>query len=148
MTYRGFRFTPSARGLRRTIRSAAVAAAIVLGAQPLTAQEQSEQSRIEQSRLDDIARIAAQQFVAARAEAEQTRPTVAPPPPGTQVNLTLQEATTRALERNLELAVERLNPQTFDLSIARIRAAYRPTLTTAFGVQSRIQAPTSTLNGG
>src|SRR5688572_3196825 len=148
MTYRGFRFTPSARGLRRTIRSAAVAAAIVLGAQPLTAQEQSEQSRIEQSRLDDIARIAAQQFVAARAEAEQTRPTVAPPPPGTQVNLTLQEATTRALERNLELAVERLNPQTFDLNLARIRAAYQPLATSQFNQRAVVQPPTNQLNGG
>ena len=64
-----------------------------------------------------------------RADIDQTRPTTPPPPPGAQVELTLDEATTRALERNLELAVERLNPQTFDLNIARIRAAYRPTAT-------------------
>ena len=54
-------------------------------------------------------------------------------PPGTAVSLTLDEATARALERNLELAVERLNPQTFDLNIARLEAAYRPTLTSQFG---------------
>ena len=53
-------------------------------------------------------------------------------PPGTPVDLTLDEATTRALERNLELAVERLNPQTFDLSIARLRAAYQPIATSQF----------------
>lgn len=102
----------------------------------------------ERARLDQIARVAGQQFVAARADAEQTRPTVPLPPPGAQVDLTLQDATERALERNLELAVERLNPQTFDLNIARIRAAYRPTATSTFGQQSRVQAPTSTLNGG
>ena len=108
----------------------------------------AQQNASERARLDDIARVAAQQFLAARAESDQTRPTVAAPPPGTQVDLTLQDATTRALERNLELAVERLNPQTFDLNIARIRAAYRPLATSTFGQQSRVQAPTSTLNGG
>ena len=122
----------------------ALAGALMLPTLALAAQ----QDAAERARLDDIARVAAQQFVAARAEAEQTRPTVPAPPPGTQVDLTLQEATTRALERNLELAVERLNPQTFDLNIARLRAAYRPTATSTFGQQSRVQAPTSTLNGG
>jgi outer membrane protein len=122
----------------------ALAAALML---PTPARAQ-QQNAAERSRLDDIARVAAQQFLAARAEADQTRPTVAAPPPGTQVDLTLQDATTRALERNLELAVERLNPQTFDLNIARIRAAYRPLATSTFGQQSRVQAPTSTLNGG
>jgi outer membrane protein TolC len=102
----------------------------------------------ERSRLDEIARVAAQQFVAARNEIEQTRPTAPQPPPGTAVDLTLEEATTRALERNLELAVERLNPQTFDLSIARLRAAYQPTATSQFLQRAVTQPPTNQLNGG
>jgi outer membrane protein len=118
---------------------------IVLAAAPVLAQDAAERSR-----LDDIARVAAQQYLAARAEVEpdQTRPTAPPPPPGTQVDLTLQEATTRALERNLELAVERLNPQTFDLNIARIQAAYRPTATSQYGHRAVVQPPTNQLNGG
>jgi len=122
---------------------------IVLAAAPALAQN-AAQDAAERSRLDDIARVAAQQYLAARAEvdADQTRPTAPPPPPGTQVDLTLQEATTRALERNLELAVERLNPQTFDLSIARIQAAYRPTATSQFGHRAVVQPPTNQLNGG
>jgi outer membrane protein TolC len=64
------------------------------------------------------------------------------------VDLTLQEATTRALERNLELAVERLNPQTFDLNIARIRAAYQPLATSQFNQRAVVQPPTNQLNGG
>jgi outer membrane protein TolC len=104
----------------------------------------------ERGRLAEIARVAGQQFAVAKAEAEanQTRPTVAPPPPGTPVDLTLEEATTRALERNLELAVERLNPQTFDLNIARIQAAYRPTMTSQIGQRAVVQPPTNQLNGG
>ncbi|MGH9255030.1 MAG: TolC family protein, partial [Vicinamibacterales bacterium] len=102
----------------------------------------------EQTRLDDIARIAAQQFIAARAEAEQTRPTAPQPAPGTPAELTLEDVTTRALERNLELAVERLNPQTFDLTIARLRAAYNPMATTQFNQRAVVQPPTNQLNGG
>jgi outer membrane protein TolC len=120
-----------------------LAGALLVAVPPAVAQDAADSAR-----LDEIARVAGQQFREARADTEQTRPTVAPPPPGTQADLSLQEATTRALERNLELAVERLNPQTFDLNIARIQAAYRPTTTTSFGQRSRIQPPTSTLNGG
>jgi outer membrane protein TolC len=117
-------------------------------ASPAAGQDRA-QDDAERSRLDDIARVAAQQYLAARAEVgEQTRPTAPPPTPGAQIDLTLQEATTRALERNLELAVERLNPQTFDLSIARIQAAYRPTATSQFGQRAVVQPPTNQLNGG
>ena len=141
MPFRVVRAIRPARGLRAFGRAALVLA-IAANAPPLAAQQQSEASR-----LNDIARVAAQQFVAARAEADQTRPS-APPPPGTRVDLTLQEATTRALERNLELAVERLNPQTFDLNIARIRAAYQPLATSQFNQRAVVQPPTNQLNGG
>jgi len=112
--------------------------------QPAGAQGQSDGAR-----LDDLARQAARDFAAATSPAlDQTRPAAPTPPPGTQVELTLDDATARALERNLDIAVERLNPQTFDLNIARIRAAYRPTATSTIGQLSRVQPPTSTLNGG
>jgi outer membrane protein TolC len=126
-----------------TVRSLAILA--LLAAAPAAAQDAAERAR-----LDEIARVAAQRFVAARTagDADQTRPTNPPPPLGTQVDLTLQDATTRALERNLELAVERLNPQTFDLNIARIQAAYRPTATSQFGQRAVVQPPTNQLNGG
>jgi outer membrane protein len=116
-------------------------AALIAAPAPALAQDASEQAR-----LAEIARVAAQQFIAARAE--QTRPTAPQPPPGTPVDLTLEEATTRALERNLELAVERLNPQTFDLTIARIRAAYHPIATSTFTQRAVTQPPTNQLNGG
>jgi outer membrane protein len=106
------------------------------------------QDASEQARLAEIARVAAQRFVAARAETEQTRPTAPQPPPGTPVDLTLEEATTRALERNLELAVERLNPQTFDLTIARLRSVYHPMATSQFNQRAVTQPPTNQLNGG
>ena len=118
--------------------------ALVAYSQPAAAQAQTDGAR-----LDDLARQAARDFAAATSPAlDQTRPTEPTPPAGTRVELTLDEATARALERNLDIAVERLNPQTFDLNIARIRAAYRPTATSTIGQLSRVQPPTSTLNGG
>src|SRR5688572_15974443 len=98
-------------------------------------------------RLDEIARTAAQQFAAARAEADQTRPTAPPLPAGRVVEITLDEATARALEQNLELAVERLNPQTFDFSIAALEANYRPNFTSNFGLRSQSQFPRSQTAG-
>ena len=57
--------------------------------------------------LTQIAREAAQKFdearLAGRTETnEQTRPTVPPAPPGARVELTLDDAVERALERNLD----------------------------------------------
>lgn len=67
---------------------------------------------------------------------------------GPLMSLTLDEAVKLALERNLDIAVERLNPQTFDLSIASLRATYRPTLTSTIGDRAQANPPTSQLNGG
>jgi len=117
----------------------------VLAATPLLAQSSADRAR-----LDEIARKAAQEFATAKSAAtdDQTRPTNPVPQGGQMVELTLDDAVERALDRNLELAVERMNPTTFDLSLARLRAVYRPTLTSTIGQQSRLNPPSSTLNGG
>jgi len=113
---------------------------LLAAAGPLAAQDAAERGR-----LDEIARVAAQQFAEARLD--QTRPTAPPPPPGMEMSLTLDEATARALERNLDIAVERLNPQAFDFSIAALEASYRPTLTSNLGMRSQSQFPRSQTAG-
>jgi hypothetical protein len=90
-------------------RFAGLAFASLTAAIPALAQD------ADAARLDALAREAARQFSEARlAGTDQTRPTTPAPPPGTQVALTLEEAVARSLERNLDIAVERLNPRTFD----------------------------------
>lgn len=64
------------------------------------------------------------------------------------IRLTSEEAAARALENNLELSVERLNPQLQDLAIATVKAVYQPTLTSLFSTNSNNPLPTSQLNGG
>jgi len=102
----------------------------------------------DQVRLSELARNAARQFETARAAADQTRPTVPITAAGPNVELTLDEATARALERNLDIAVERLNPTIQEYNMERLRAAYRPTVTSTYGHRAVVQPPTSQLNGG
>jgi outer membrane protein len=71
-----------------------------------------------------------------------------PPASSATIPLTLDEAVKLALDQNLDIAVQRLDPQTYDLSLASLRAIYRPTVSSSIGPTSRIQPPTSTLNGG
>ena len=65
-----------------------------------------------------------------------------------QIDLSLDEAIALALERNLDIAVERLNPQLMDLQIAQANAAYQPTLSTSFTNSSRTNPSSSQLDGG
>ena len=116
----------------------------LIGIAPAFAQEGGDAAR-----LDAIAREAARQFTEARlAGSDQTRPTVPAPAPGVETQLTLDEAVARSLERNLDIAVERLNPRTFDFSIAALNATYRPTFNSTVGSRSATSFTTSQTAGG
>ena len=54
----------------------------------------------------------------------------------------------RSLERNLDIAVERLNPRTFDFSISALRATYLPNLTSTLTSRSATTFTTSQTAGG
>jgi outer membrane protein len=64
------------------------------------------------------------------------------------VDLTVDEAVARALERNLDIRVERLNPRTFDFSIAALEAVYRPNFTSLFSTQDITIFSTRQTQGG
>ena len=114
----------------------------LLGGGPAFAQEALE------ARLDEIAREAARQFAEARlAASDQTRPTEPLPAPGTEVPLTLDEAVARSLERNLDIAVERLNPRTFDFAVSALESSYRPLFTSNLGLRSQSTFPRSQTAG-
>jgi outer membrane protein len=59
------------------------------------------------------------------------------------VHLTLDEAVKAALDRNLDIAVQRLNPEINDIAYASIAAVYHPSLTSLIGPQSTAVLPTS-----
>ncbi|MDA1093962.1 MAG: TolC family protein [Acidobacteria bacterium] len=74
--------------------------------------------------------------------------TVQTPGSGPSVDLTLDDAIARALERNLDLAVQRLNPLVFDLSLAQQLAFYRPTVNANLSNSSRTNPSSTQLDGG
>lgn len=93
-----------------------------------------------QTRENDITDLLAQ--ANARLAAVQASGT------GPQIELTLEEAIARSLERNLDLAVERLNPQVFDLNLAQQLSAYRPSVNSSLSNSSRTNPSSTQLDGG
>jgi outer membrane protein len=77
-------------------------------------------------------------------------PTTAQPAGDTRsaVALTLDDAVKFALDRNLDIAVQRLNPEINDLIYASTRSVYHPSLTSVVSTQSATNPATSTLSGG
>ena len=64
------------------------------------------------------------------------------------MKLTVDEAVKRALDNNIELSVERLNPTLSELSWESVRAAYVPTFGSTLNTTASNPLPTSLLNGG
>ncbi len=69
-------------------------------------------------------------------------------PAGRQFDLTLDDAVERALERNLDITLQRLAPQIVDLNLVEQQAFYRPTLSSNVSTQSAISPSSSQLDGG
>jgi outer membrane protein TolC len=67
---------------------------------------------------------------------------------GPRVSLTLEDAVTRALENNLDIAVQRIGQQVYDVNYASIRSVYSPTVSSLIQNQSSKNASTSTISGG
>jgi outer membrane protein len=107
--------------------------------------------------LGAVAPLAAQTPAATPAGAPQTPTAVGqyivgtakPPDVGSpMLNLTMDQAIQRALERNLNIQVQKLNPQINDYALQSTRAFYRPSLSSTFGYSNASTAATSTLDGG
>ncbi len=62
--------------------------------------------------------------------------------------LRLEEAVAIALEKNLDIQVARLEPQSVDFLVAGFRNTYRPLVSSTVGLRDQYQLPTSSLNGG
>ena len=69
-------------------------------------------------------------------------------PQSRRFDLTLDDAIQRALDRNLDIAVNQINPLVVDLTLAQQQAFYRPTLSFNYDTSS-VTTPSSTqLDGG
>jgi outer membrane protein len=80
-------------------------------------------------------------------QAAATQPVSAQP--GERVRpLSIDDAVKLALEQNLGVQIQRLDPQIQDVGIAQARSFWSPQLTSSLSRQSQAQAPTSALSGG
>lgn len=104
-------------------------------------------------RTDGLVKQAVERYnenlrAAAQARADQAQQPSIAVVGASNVPMTLADAVQHAIDNNLELAVERLNPQTFDLTLASLRASYKPVATSSFGRRDNTRPPTNLLNPG
>ena len=100
-------------------------------------------AQVSEARIRELIKQAAENSArevpqAPQAPAAGQRPTV---------RLTLDDAVKFALDRNLDIAVQRLNPEINDIAIANIRTVYHPALTSTISTQSTTNPANSTLAG-
>src|SRR6185295_4162376 len=74
--------------------------------------------------------------------------TPAQAPPAAVRRLSVDEAVKLALEQNLGIQIERLNPQIQDVAVAQARSFWVPNVTSSFFNNSTNNPPTSALSGG
>jgi outer membrane protein TolC len=125
---------------------AATFAALVFSNAPAAAQQRTSEVRV-QELIREAARIAAGGQTSTPTTAQlggQTTPATS----GPKMPLTLEDAVKLTLERNLDIAVQRLNPEISDLGIATARAAYFPALTSTLLAQGQTTASTNSIGGG
>jgi outer membrane protein TolC len=119
-----------------TFWAAAVAAAITV---PAAAQEPAG---------DHVKALIAQAMQQAGQAPQGVQPSQILPTAGPAVSLSADDAVRRALERNLDIQVQRLEPQLLDLQVAALWANYRPTMTSSVFTQGQTNLPADQLQGG
>ena len=70
-----------------------------------------------------------------------------PPAQGPVRRMSIDDAVATAIEQNLDLQVQRINPELQDLSIEQVKTAWSPTFTTSFDLTDQSQPPSSFLSG-
>jgi outer membrane protein TolC len=125
---------------------AATFAALALSAPAAAQQQRTSEVRV-QELIREAARIAAGSQTSTPTTAQLGGQTTAPAE-GPKLALTLEDAVKLTLERNLDIAVQRLNPEISDLAVATARAAYFPSLTSTLLTQGQTTASTNSIAGG
>jgi outer membrane protein len=107
-----------------------------------------------EARIRELIKQAADRVARGELDAAQqttTQPTTATTAAQGQrqvVGLTIEDAVRLALERNLDIAVQRLNPEISDIAVSSIQTTYHPSLTSTLAAQSTTTPSTSTISGG
>jgi outer membrane protein len=117
----------------------------VCAASLLVSARAQAQIQISDQRLRELVEAAGVQAGAQVQSAAETPPTGQEANQGPRVPMTLDEAVKLALDRNLDIAVQRLNPQLLDVAIASARTVFHPSVTSNLSKASQEAAPTTQL---
>ena len=127
----------------QSISMMTVALALLGLVAPVFGQQPSE------ARIQELIRLAAERV----ATGQGTQPATGAQPAGQQadtrpvVRLAIEDAVKAALDNNLDITVQRLNPQLQDIAIASARSVYYPVLGTNLTRSSTTNASSNTLSG-
>lgn len=131
--------------MKRLIGIAAVVLVI-----PAVSSDAQQPPAEEQARQETVIKQAMQTYQQGLSDLKE--PAAALIQPGTssgdQRELRLEEAVTLALEKNLDIQVARLEPQSVDYLIAGVKNQFQPVLASTVGQRDLFQLPTRTINGG
>lgn len=138
-------------GAKRAAAAVGAAGIVWAHAAAVSAQPQSaSQVHIQELIKEAAERLGVDPQAAGQTQAAQTAPgpTAVQAAPGTAlVHLTLDDAVKLALDRNLDIAVQRLNPEISDVAVSSIYAFYHPALTSVIGWQTANTPANSTVAG-
>jgi outer membrane protein len=134
-------------------RYAAAVAAFLVWSASTSAQTPTAPStnQSDLARQDALVREAVARYEAGLQQLEtapDVQRSVGTPAPGGVRELRLADVVQLALEKNLDIAVERLNPQSVDLQIAAVKNQYRPVASSTIGQSAQMRLPNSLLSGG
>jgi outer membrane protein len=119
------------------MRAACLSLVLVALATPMT---QAQQAPVSDDRVRELLALVRQQQGTPASQPAATAPAGRP--------LTLDDAVALALERNLDIQVERMNPRTFELSAQALKASYLPNVTSTIGQNDTTALPRNQLTGG
>jgi outer membrane protein TolC len=104
-------------------------------------------AQLSESRIRELIKEAAEHAAVSQQPAQPGQPAQTPGATRPTVRLTLDDAVKFALDRNLDIAVQRLNPEISDIAISAVEAAYRPAVTSTLATQSQTNPSTSVISG-
>jgi outer membrane protein len=117
-------------------------------AQPKAGPPNSDQK----ARVDELVKYARESFNESQAQAAPAAPQQKTLEERAEarpvVKLTVDQAVAMAIQNNIELSIDRLNPQIQDWANAQVRGVFRPILGSTVNTSSNMPLPTSLLNGG
>jgi outer membrane protein len=122
------------------------AAIVVISAAPAAAQQPAAD---EAARRDTVVKQAMRTYQQGLSDLKETESLIQPLGDAAQLReLRLEEAVRLALEKNLDIQVARLEPQSVDFLIAGFQNQFRPVLASTVGMRDQYQLPTRSINGG